>query len=59
MWNFLTTRGVDLAVATMGLTVLTTGPAWAGEVAPGPGAGLLVGGAIVCTLVIAKLWRRK
>ncbi len=40
MLNFLTTRGVDLAVATIGLTVLTTGPAWAGEILPGPGAGL-------------------
>ena len=59
MWNFHKTRGVDLAVATIGLTVLMTGPAWAGVAAPGPGVGLLVGGAIVGALVIAKRWRRK
>ena len=58
MWNLLKTRGVDLAIATIGLTVLMTGPAWAGELLPGPAAGFLVGAAVVGALVIAKWWRR-
>ncbi len=58
MWTFLKTRGVDLVIATIGLTVLMTVPAWAGEVLPGPAAGLLVGAAVVGALVIAKWWRR-
>ncbi len=58
MWKFLKTRGVDLAVVTIGLTVLMTGPAWAGRVMPGPAAGLLVGAAVVGAVVIAKWWRR-
>ncbi len=59
MWNFLKTRGVDLAVVTIGLTVLMTGPAWALFVVPGPAAGILAGGAIIGALIIAKWWRRK
>ena len=59
MWNFLKTRGVDLAIATIGLTALMTGPAWATIVLPGPAAGGLAGAAIVGAIVIAKLWRRK
>ncbi len=61
MWNFLKTRGVDLAIAAIALTALLPEPAWAvfATAAPGPGAGLLVGGAIVGALVIAKWWRRK
>ncbi len=58
MWNFLKTHRVDLAIATIGLTVLMTGPAWAGVVLPGPAAGLLAGAAVVGALVIAKWWRR-
>ena len=58
MWNLLKTRGVALAIATIGLTVLMTGPAWAGVVLPGPAAGLLAGAAVVGALVIAKWWRR-
>ncbi len=58
MWNFLKPRGVHLAIATIGLTVLMTVPAWAGQVMPGPAAGLLVGAAVVGALVIAKWWRR-
>ncbi len=30
MQNFLKTRGVDLVIAAIALTVLMTGPAWAG-----------------------------
>jgi len=52
-------RGVDLAILTLGLTVLMTEPAWAGRVVPGPAASLLAGGAIIGALVIAKWWRRK
>ena len=59
MWNFLKTGGVELAVVTIGLTVLMAGPAWAGKIVPGPAAGLLAGGAIIGTLVIAKWWRSK
>ncbi len=58
MWKFLKTRGVHLAIATIGLTVLMTGPAWAGDALPGPAAGLLAGAAVVGALVIAKWWRR-
>ena len=59
MWQFLRARGVDLAVAAIAFTALMSGPAWAGAPVPGPGAGILVGGAIVGALVIAKRWRRK
>ena len=59
MWNFLKTRGIDLTIATVGLTVLMIGPAWAIPDLPGPGAAVLVGGAIIGALVIAKLRRRK
>jgi len=54
-------RGVDLAILTLGLTVLMTEPAWAGFTTnvPGPAAGILAGGAIIGALVIAKWWRRK
>ena len=58
-WNFLKTRGVDLAIAAVALTALMPAPAWAGRVVPGPGAGILAGGAIIGALVIAKRWRRK
>jgi len=59
MWRFLKIRGVDLAIAAMALTVLMTGPAWAGGPLPGPAAGGLVGVAIIGALVIAKWWRGK
>ena len=63
MWNFVKNRGVDLAIATIGLTVLMTGPAWAQlhdePVLPGPPAAGLAGAAIIGAIVIAKLWRRK
>ena len=59
MWNFLKTRGVDLTITVMALTALIATPAWAGEIVPGPAAGLLAGGAIIGALVIAKWWRRK
>ncbi len=59
MGSFLKTHGVDLAITAMALTVLMTGPAWAGDPVPGPAAGLLAGGAIIGALVIAKWWRRK
>ncbi len=58
MWNFLKTRGVHLAIATIGLTVLMTGPAWALAVMPGPAAGGLAGAAIIGAIVVAKWWRR-
>ena len=58
MRKFLKARGIDLAIATVGLTVLMTGPAWAVDL-PGPAAGgFLAGAAIIGVLVIAKLWRR-
>ncbi len=59
MWNILKTRGADLAVATIGLTVLMTVPAWAFTSMPGPAAGGLAGAAIVGTLIVAKWWRGK
>ncbi len=59
MGRFLKDRGVDLTIATFGLTVLTTEPAWAVTQLPGPAAGILAGGAIIGALVIAKWWRRK
>ncbi len=59
MWRFLKTRGVDLAVAAIGLTALMPEPAWAGEPVPAPAVGILAGGAIIGAIVIAKLWRRK
>ena len=54
-------RGVDLAILTLGLTVLMTEPAWAFafQTVPGPATGILAGGAIIGALVIAKWWRRK
>ena len=59
MWNFLKTRGVHLAIATFGLTVLLTGPAWALIPVPAPAAGGLAGAAIVGAIVVAKWWRHK
>ena len=59
MWNFLRTRGVDLAITAIALTALMTGPAWALAVLPGPAAGGLAGAAIIGALVIAKWWRQK
>ncbi len=59
MWNFLKTRGVDLAIAAIALTALMTGPAWAFKLMPGPAAGGLAGAAIIGALVIAKWWRHK
>ncbi len=59
MWNFLKTRGVDLAITAIALTVLMTGPAWALAVLPGPAAGGLAGAAIIGALIIAKWWRQK
>ncbi len=59
MWRFLKTRGVDLAVAAIGLTALMAEPAWALLAVPGPAAGGLAGAAIIGAIVIAKLWRRK
>ena len=58
MWNFLKTRGFDRAIATIGLTVLMTGPAWALVTVPGPAAGGLAGAAIIGAIVLAKWWRR-
>ncbi len=61
MWRFLKTRGVDLVIAAIALTVLMTGPAWAlvnGKL-PGPAVGILAGAAIIGAIVIAKWWRRK
>lgn len=53
-------RGVELAIAAIALIALTGGPAWAGEVLPGPAAGgLVAGGAIIGALVVAKWWRRR
>ena len=61
MWNFLKTRGVELAITAIALTVFLIEPAWAGTDSglPGPAAGLLAGGAIVGAIVIAKWSRRK
>ncbi len=59
MWNFLKTRGVDLAIVVVALTALMTEPAWAFTALPGPAAGVLAGAAIIGALVIAKLWRHK
>ncbi len=61
MWKILKTRGVDLAITAIALTVLMTGPAWASVngILPGPAVGILVGGAIIGAIVIAKWWRRK
>ncbi len=61
MQNFLKTRGVDLVIAAIALTVLMTGPAWALENGklPGPAVGILAGAAIIGAIVIAKWWRRK
>ncbi len=58
MLKFFKTRGVGLAIATIGLTVLMTGPAWALFVVPGPAAGGLAGAAIIGAIVVAKWWRR-
>ncbi len=59
MWRFLKTRGVDLAITAIALTVLMTEPAWALITAPGPAGGILAGAAIIGTLIIAKWWRQK
>ena len=61
MWNFLKTRGVDLAITAIALTVLMTEPAWAttAPAMPGSGGGILAGAAIIGAIVVAKWWRRK
>ncbi len=59
MWNFLKTRGVDLAITAIALTALRPEPAWALIPMPGPAAGGLAGAAIIGALVIAKWWRHK
>ncbi len=63
MWNILKTRGgtpgVELAIATIGLTVFMTVPAWAFTSRPGPASGGLAGAAIVGALIVAKWWRHK
>ncbi len=59
MWNFLKTRGVDLAITAIALTALMTGPAWAVITLPAPAAGGLAGAAIIGAIVVAKWWRRK
>ncbi len=59
MQKFLISRGFDVAIASITLTVLMTTPAWAGEPVPAPAAGILAGGAIIGAIVVAKLWRRK
>ncbi len=69
MWNFLKTRGVDLAITTIALTALMIDPAWAQNGPPcqpfpacdlpGPAGGILAGGAILGAIVIAKWWRRR
>ena len=59
MRKFHKTRGVDLAITAVALTVLTSELAWAGAVVPGPAAGGLIAGvAVIGALVIAKLRRR-
>ncbi len=60
MWNFLKTRGIDLAIATIGLTVLMPESAWATTPPPmpGPAAGGLAAAALIGAIVIAKWWRR-
>ena len=59
MWRFLKSRGVDLAISAIALTVLMTEPAWATGTVAAPVVGGLVGAAIIGTLIIAKWWRRK
>jgi len=61
MWNFLKTRGVDLAITAIALTALMPEPAWATTAGnlPGPAAGILAGAAIIGAIVVAKWWRRK
>lgn len=59
MWKILKSRGVDLAITAIALTVLMTGPAWALAPVPGPAAGGLAGAAIIGAIVVAKWWRRK
>ncbi len=61
MWKFLRTRGVDLPIAVIALTVIATKPAWAtGPITtPLSAAGGFAGVAIIGAIVIAKLWRRK
>ena len=59
MLKLLRTRGVDLAIASIALTVLTATPAGALTLLPGPAAGGLAGAAIIGAIVIAKWWRGK
>ncbi len=59
MWKILKSRGVDLAIVVIALTALMPEPAWATAPVPGPAVGILVGGAIIGAIVIAKWWRRK
>ena len=61
MWNFLKTRGIDLAVTSIAMAVLMIGPAWAtvDPGLPGPAVGAVIAGAaIIGALVIAK-WRHR
>ena len=61
---------LDLAISTIALTALITGPAWAQNGPPclpfpacidlpGPAGGILAGGAILGAIVITKWWRRR
>ena len=61
MVKFLKSRGIDLAVVSIALSVAMIGPAWATLTVdmPAPGVVVLAGGAIIGALVIAKWWRRK
>ena len=62
MWRFPKTRGVDLTIVTIGLTVLMVGPALGGNtpvVMPGPPVAGLAGAVIIGAIVIAKLLRRR
>lgn len=55
--NRFKSRGVDLVITAVALSVFTASPAWATAALPGPAVGFLAGGAIIGSLVIAKWWR--
>ncbi len=59
MRGFLRDRALDLPIAVIAFAALAADPAWAGQFVPGPAAGGLAAAAIVGTIVIARLWRRK